>query len=213
MRFLCARIKMGLSHQWLENHRCGSIFLPFLSRNIHFFYSLSIKRRTLINLFWKKVHFQDLLLNCQNQAVCLSGNKWRPVLPAWILWWSLFMLYPIASRILWAVTFAFPRYKYRLNSISCFTEAKDLSACILRFTLSWIPYGLVMRSKSSALFCFMVFETYSVLLRCSIDVFYNLCKQFCLIFGNGLFPDKCISVSSWLNFCAVNKYMSSRNSS
>ena len=24
----------------------------------------------------------------------------------WILWCSLFMLYPIASRILWAVTFA-----------------------------------------------------------------------------------------------------------
>ena len=27
------------------------------------------------------------------------------------------MLYPIASKILWAVTFAFLRYKYRLNSI------------------------------------------------------------------------------------------------
>ena len=131
--------KKGLSHQLLENHRCGSIFLLFLSRNIHFFYSVSIKRRTLINLFWKKVHFQDLLLSCQNQADCLSGNKWRPVLPAWILWWSLFMLYPIASRILWAVTFAFPRYKYRLNSISSLMFAKLPSAWILRFIRSCEP--------------------------------------------------------------------------
>ncbi|MFR3831151.1 MAG: hypothetical protein ACLTZZ_11785, partial [Clostridia bacterium] len=61
---------------------CGSIFLPFLRRNILSFHSVSTRRRTLINLFWKKVRFQDLLLTCQNQAVCLSGNKCRPVLPA-----------------------------------------------------------------------------------------------------------------------------------
>ena len=59
-----------------------SIFLPFLRRNILSFHSVSTRRRTLINLFWKKVRFQDLLLTCQNQAVCLSGNKCRPVLPA-----------------------------------------------------------------------------------------------------------------------------------
>ena len=128
-----------LPHQWLGNHWCGSIFLPFLRRNILSFHSVSTRRRTLINLFWKKVRFQDLLLSCQNQAVCLSGNKWRPVLPAWILWWSLFMLYPIASRILWAVTFAFPRYKYRLNSISSLMFAKLPSAWILRFIRSCVP--------------------------------------------------------------------------
>ena len=129
----------GLSHQWLGNHRCGSIFLLFLRRNILFFHSISLKRRTLINLFWKKVRLQDLLLNFQNQAVCLRGNKCCPVLPAWILWWSLFMLYPIANRTLWAVTFAFPRYKYRLNSISSFRFAKLPSTCMLRFIRSCVP--------------------------------------------------------------------------
>lgn len=37
--------------EYFTASRCGSIFLLFLSRNIHFFYSVSIKRRTLINLF------------------------------------------------------------------------------------------------------------------------------------------------------------------
>ena len=129
----------GLSHQWLENHRCGSLFLPFLSQNVHFIYSFSVKKQTLITLFHKKAYSLDSLLTNQNQAVCLRGNKCCPVLPAWILWWSLFMLYPIANKILWAVTFAFPRYKYRLNSISSLMFAKLPSAWILRFIRSCVP--------------------------------------------------------------------------
>ena len=65
---------MELSHQWLGNHRCDSIFCYFYDE---IFFSLSFyfyKRRIIINLlFLKKACFQDLPLSCKNQEDYLSG--------------------------------------------------------------------------------------------------------------------------------------------
>ena len=55
-------------------------FLPFLRRNILFFPSVFDKEANFNKPFLES--FQDLLLTCQNQAACSSGNKCRPVLPA-----------------------------------------------------------------------------------------------------------------------------------
>ena len=58
-----------------------AIFKPKYSLLSFCFY----KKANFNKPFGKKVRFPDLLLTCQSQAVCLSGNKYCPVLPAWIL--------------------------------------------------------------------------------------------------------------------------------
>ena len=70
---------------------------------------------------------------------------------------------PIASSVLWAKTFSFPRYRYLLKFISSLTFAKDPSACMLRFILSCVPYSLVILSRHSARFSSSFLETESFL--------------------------------------------------
>src|SRR5699024_3890764 len=64
----------------------------------------------------------------------------------------------------------FPRYRYRLNSISSLMFAKLPSAWILRFIRSCVPYSLVIRSSVSRRFSFIFLETYSTFWRSSIGV-------------------------------------------
>ena len=97
--------------------------------------------------------------NFKNYAVFFSSNRCLPVLSFWILLWSLFILWAIARTTLWAVTLSMPRYVYRRNAMSAFTSANEPSAWILRFILSCVPYPLVIRSRSSLLFSFIVLET------------------------------------------------------
>ena len=84
----------------------------------------------------------------KNYAV-FKGNKCFPVFPFWILLWSLFTFFAIASKILSARTLDVPRLKYLRNCISCFNSPKEPSTWILRLVLRWIPSSDRIRSKSS----------------------------------------------------------------
>ena len=101
--------------------------------------------------FWKS-NFYDAFF---------SSNRCVPVRPDMILWCSLLISNPIASSVLWARTFSFPRYRYLLKFISSFTLAKDPSACMLRFILNCVPKSPVIRSRHSARFSSRFLDTAS----------------------------------------------------
>ena len=159
-----------INQNW-PNHRCDGIFLRIFRFTLWITLSFSMKKRTFPILYISQR--ADVLFGFKTSkiyAAFFNSNRCCPVLPFCIFLCSLLMLWEIARITLWAVTFSVPRYRYLRNSISCFTTEKEPYAWMLRFMRSWVPYLLVIRSKSSARFCFIVFETYNILFRSSIGV-------------------------------------------
>lgn len=146
------------------------LFMPKWHRNWLPFWCHSLQAQFVPKHPFQHALFQTVLFSIIKIYAFFNAKRWLPVLPVWILQWSLLIFRPIAKRILSAKAFTFPRYRYLRKFMSSFTSAKEPSAWILRFIRSIVPYSLVIRSRSSARFWLIVFETINTLLRFSIGV-------------------------------------------